>query len=318
MPAVARARGRMLALLENDTDGTSAVQLPRTQAGSQPQHLLLILLGDYFLDSSEYIPSASLVSLLEEFGITSAGSRAALSRLSRRGLLANSKSGRNTYYRLTPRAAALLREGAQHIFSFGAAERPWSGRWTIVAFSVPEDQRQARPVLRTRLRWLGFAPLYDGLWISPHPPTDEVNAVFDELEIKASTVFVGEIRDRIGSNPPLSAWDLDELRRVYTDFIEEFSDLRRRVSNGDVGAAEGLVARTTIMDRWRNMANVDPELPNELLPKDWPRDAARSLFVDVYDGLGALAEMRVRQILAGLSAPLSSIAAYQTTELVTR
>jgi phenylacetic acid degradation operon negative regulatory protein len=308
----------MLTLLENDTDATSAVQLPRTQAGSQPQHLLLTLLGDYFLDSSEYISSASLVSLLEEFGITSAGSRAALSRLSRRGLLANSKSGRNTYYRLTPRAAALLREGAQHILGFGAAERHWSGRWTIVAFSVPEDQRQVRPVLRTRLRWLGFAPLYDGVWISRHPPTDEVNAVLDELQIKASTVFVGELRDRIGGNPPLSAWDLDELRRVYTDFIEEFSDLRRRVSNGDVGAAEGLVARTTIMDRWRNMPNLDPELPHELLPKDWPRDAARSLFVDVYDGLGALAEMRVRQILAEFSAPLSSIAAHQTTDLVTR
>src|ERR1017187_10659003 len=176
MPAVVRAQGRLLALLEDDADEGSAVQLPRTQAGSQPQHLLLTLLGDYFLDGSVPIPSASLLSLLEGFGITSAGSRAALSRLSRRGLLASSKNGRNTYYRLTPRAAALLREGAQHIFSFGAAERPWSGRWTIVAFSVPEDQRQARPVLRTRLRWLGFAPLYDGLWISPHRPTEDIDA----------------------------------------------------------------------------------------------------------------------------------------------
>jgi phenylacetic acid degradation operon negative regulatory protein len=232
--------------------------------------------------------------------------------------LASSKSGRNTYYRLTPRAAALLLEGAEHILGFGAAERPWSGSWTIVAFSVPEDQRQARPVLRTRLRWLGFAPLYDGLWISPHPPTDDINGVLDELEIKASTVFVGEIRDRDGGNPPLSAWDLDELRRVYTDFISAFSELRRRVGHGDVGAAEGLVARTTIMDRWRNMPNLDPELPGELLPGDWPRDEARALFVDVYDGLGALAEMRVRQILAELSAPLSSIVAHHTTELVVR
>ena len=134
----------MLDLIESGVDDDPSVQLPRTQAGSQPQHLLLTLLGDYFLDSSEYIPSASLVSLLEEFGITSAGSRAALSRLSRRGLLASSKTGRNTYYRLTPRAAEFLQEGAQHILSFGAAERPWSGSWTIVAFSVPEEQRQPR------------------------------------------------------------------------------------------------------------------------------------------------------------------------------
>jgi phenylacetic acid degradation operon negative regulatory protein len=306
----------MLDLMESGVDDDPSVQLPRTQAGSQPQHLLLTLLGDYFLDSSEYIPSASLVSLLEEFGITSAGSRAALSRLSRRGLLASSKTGRNTYYRLTPRAAEFLQEGAQHILSFGAAERPWSGSWTIVAFSVPEEQRQSRPVLRTRLRWLGYAPLYDGLWISPHPPTDDIATVLDELQTPASTVFVGEVRDRVGANPPLSAWDLDELRRVYTDFVQEFTELRLRVRNGDVGAAEGLVARTTIMDRWRNMPNLDPELPIALLPKDWPRDEARALFVDVYDGLGSLAEMRVRQILAEFSAPLSAIAAHHTTELL--
>jgi phenylacetic acid degradation operon negative regulatory protein len=313
MPAVARRA--TLALVEDD-GGPGAVQLPRTQAGSQPQHLLLTLLGDYFLDQSEYIPSASLVTLLSEFGITSAGSRAALSRLSRRGLLASSKTGRNTYYRLTPRAATLLREGAQHILGFGAAERPWSGSWTIVAFSVPEDQRQSRPVLRTRLRWLGFAPLYDGVWISPHPPIDDIDEVLDELEVNASTVFVGQIKDRPGGNPPLSAWDLDELRGVYTDFIEEFGELHRRVRTGDVGAAEGLVARTTIMDRWRNMPNLDPELPSELLPADWPRAVARAVFVDIYDGLGVLAEMRVRQILAEFSAPLSSIVSHHTTEIV--
>ena len=64
------------------------------------------------------------------------------------------------------------------------------------------------------------------------------------------------------------------------------------------------------------MPNLDPELPIALLPKDWPRDEARALFVDVYDGLGSLAEMRVRQILAEFSAPLSAIAAHHTTELL--
>ena len=295
-----------------------AVQLPRTQAGSQPQHLLLTLLGDYFLESAEYIPSASLVRLLAEFGVTSVGSRAALSRLSRRGLLVSSKNGRNTSYRLTPHAAALLAEGARHILGFGAVERPWAGRWTVVAFSVPEHQRQTRPILRTRLRWLGFAPLYDGVWISAHPPTEEINEALDELEIPASTVFVAEILHREGGVPALSAWDLGELRGVYTDFISEFTGLRRRVEAGHIGAAEALVARTTIMDRWRNMPNLDPELPRELLPPDWPRDAARSLFVAVYDGLGALAEVRVRQILAEHSVPVAALAAHHTSQIAAR
>ncbi|MGH8996438.1 MAG: PaaX family transcriptional regulator [Acidimicrobiales bacterium] len=309
------SRGAMAALVD---DAASGLHLPRTQAGSQPQHLLLTLLGDYFLDAADHIPSASLVSLLQEFGITSAGSRAALSRLSRRGLLSNAKTGRHTSYRLTEQAAAVLREASIHILRFGAVERAWSGRWTVVAFSVPEPERQSRPALRARLRWLGYAPLYDGVWISPHPPTDEVDRVLRELEIRASTVFVGEILERTGGSPPLSAWDLDQLRGVYTDFIAEFGLLRDRVSAGAVGAAEGLVARTTIMDRWRHMPNLDPELPNALLPGDWPRPAARRVFVDIYDGLGALAELRVRQILADFPGPAAPLASHHTSESFAR
>ena len=254
-------------------EGARSVRLPRPQVGSQPQHLLLTLLGDYFYDRTEYIPSAALVRLLGEFGITSAGSRAALSRLARRELLVSSKSGRNTSYALTERAAELMRQGARHVLSFGAAERSWDGNWTVVAFSVPERQRQARPVLRTRLRWLGFAPLYDGLWITPHPPTADLEALLDELKVGASTIFVGRMLEREQSGPALAAWDLDELRAVYTEFIDEFDELLDRVRSGEIGASEGLVARTTIMNRWRHMPSLDPELPGELLPADWPRRA---------------------------------------------
>jgi phenylacetic acid degradation operon negative regulatory protein len=249
-----------------------------------------------------------------EFGITSAGSRAALSRLSRRGLLVSAKSGRNTSYALTDRAGDLLREGARHILGFGAVERSWDGNWTVVAFSVPEDQRQARPVLRTRLRWLGFAPLYDGFWITPHPPTADLDALLDELKVGASTVIVGRMLEREHSSHPLSAWDLDELRAVYTDFIEDFDELLGRVRSGEIGASEGLVVRATVMDRWRNMPNLDPELPCELLPADWPRQRARQTFVEIYNGLGALAEMRIRQILTEFSPELAKSATHHTTD----
>lgn len=285
----------MLTLVEGGAMG-AGLQLPRSQVGSQPQHLLVTLLGDYFLDAAEFVPSAGLVGLLEEFGVPGGGARAALGRLARRGLLASSKSGRHTAYRLTPGAAAVLRESARRTLEFGASGRRWSGRWTIVAFSVPEARREVRSALRARLRWLGFAPLFDGLWVSPHSPTDALDEALSELAVDAASVFVGEAREERGS--PLSAWDLDELRGVYDDFIAEFADVRRRTMSGEVGAAEGLVARARAMDRWRAIPGLDPDLPVDLLPEDWPRQAARALFVDVYEGLEALATLRVRQVMA--------------------
>ncbi len=46
--------------------------------------------------------------------------------------------------------------------------------WSLVAFSIPEDNRAARDALRKQLRWRGFAPLYDGA--TPDPSTADAEA----------------------------------------------------------------------------------------------------------------------------------------------
>jgi phenylacetic acid degradation operon negative regulatory protein len=274
------------------------INLPRTQTGANPQHLIVTLLGDYWFGRKEHLPSASLVALAREFDITSTSARAALSRLTRRGLLDSSKIGRRTYHGLTPRAEHVLTEGRRRIMAFGLDHGPWDGSWIVVIFSVPEGHRNVRHVLRTRLRWLGFAPLYDGVWVSPRADAGEVVALLDELEVASSTVFTSRVVPGTDGAGPLGAWDLDELRATYEAFIAEFRPFLQRVRTGRVGSAEALVARTRVMDAWRQFPNLDPELPEDALSGDWPRRDAQQIFAKVYDALGPLAEVRFRQILA--------------------
>jgi phenylacetic acid degradation operon negative regulatory protein len=284
------------------------VDLPRMQAGGSPQHLLLTLLGDYWYGQHTPMPSAALVDLLAEFKVTEVGARAALSRLARRGLLELAKEGRRTYYRLSPRAAAVLSEGIQHILSFGASDSPWQGRWTVAAFSIPEEQRDLRHTLRTRLRWLGLAPLYDGTWVSPHDRSAEVGGVLTELGVVTGTVFTAVLGP--GSPPggdPMTAWDLDALRHLYEEIIERYTPLQQRCRQGLISTAEALVSRTGLMDAWRNFPNLDPELPAELLPDRWPRARARRLFIELYDGMASLAETRVKQIVAAYEPDLADL-----------
>lgn len=59
------------------------------------------MLGDYWWRRSESLPSAALVALLAEFGVSDSAARAALSRLTRRKLLVTAKSGRRTVVRLS-------------------------------------------------------------------------------------------------------------------------------------------------------------------------------------------------------------------------
>src|SRR2546423_15242694 len=110
-------------------------------AAQRPPRLLLTLLGDYWWRRTEPLPSAALVALLAEFGVSDSAARAALSRLTRNELLVTSKSGRPTVVRLRERAARILDDGGSQIFSFGRASRPWDGLWRLVAFSSPEQNR---------------------------------------------------------------------------------------------------------------------------------------------------------------------------------
>jgi phenylacetic acid degradation operon negative regulatory protein len=295
------------------TQVTDGVNLPRVQVGGNPQHLIVTLLGDYWFGRKEHLPSAGLVALANEFDITSTSARAALSRLARRGLLDSTKDGRRTFYGLTPRAERVLNEGLDRIMGFGVNDRPWDGSWSVVIFSVPEDQREVRHVLRTRLRWLGFAPLYDGAWVSPRAGSEETAALLDELDIASATLLTSRVLHASLRGDPLSAWDLDELRLAYEEFVAEFGALLDRVDAGDVGAAEALVARTRVMDVWRQFPSLDPELPEDILPSGWPRREAQTIFAKVYDALGPLAEMRVQQILAEYEPALAKRARHHTT-----
>lgn len=263
-----------------------------------PQRLLVTILGDYWRGRKEPIPSATLVAVLDEFGVSAGGARAALSRVTGRRLLARSRRGRRTYYHLTDRALRQIDSGAERIFGFGAAVSEWDGLWTAVAFSVSESDRQLRHLVRNSLRFMGFAPLYDALWISPSRRVDAVAELFRDLGVERFTLFRAEIPKV--SQPDLeSAWDLEAVRSAYMAFIDRFGPVRLKLARGKVDLTEALVHRTYVMDAWRAFPRLDPDLPHPFLPRDWPRARARDIFfLEVYNGLGPLARSRLGELLA--------------------
>jgi phenylacetic acid degradation operon negative regulatory protein len=305
-----------LGLDELEADGPGAWTVPGPVA-QRPPRLLLTLLGDYWWQRTEPLPSAAIVALLAEFGVSDSAARAALSRLTRNGLLITSRNGRRTFVQLSQRAADILDDGARRIFSFGAPASPWDGMWSLVAFSIPEQNRAARDELRKDLRWLGFAPLYDGLWVAPRDHVEDVMTRLKDLGISTATAFrATAIPGKDGaSDIPSRAWDLDSLRERYEHFIAFAEQLRDSTKAGNVPPMDALVARTRVMDEWRAFPGLDPELPAELLPQAWPRSAARDLFITCYDLLGPLAARRVRQVIGRYSPELAGLAAYHSSEL---
>lgn len=257
------------------------------------------------------------MELLGDFGITPAGARSAMRRLSARGLLTVARNGRTTAYGIPPRTVAVIVEHTYRMLTFGSSAPQWDGMWTVVAFSVPEEDRGLRSELRTRLRVLRFAALYDGVWVTPHDETEAALAMLDELGVTTATVLRSTEAGRESAESGLrEAFDLSEHALAYRGFADYYEPLLERVNAGQVGPAEALRTRTEVGADWRRFQETDPDLPAELLPADWERDRARRVFTEIYERLGPVAELRFRQVLARVSPDLAQLAARHDWESV--
>ncbi|MGC4815272.1 PaaX family transcriptional regulator C-terminal domain-containing protein [Micromonospora sp. DT228] len=300
-PSLEHAVVRPFDVEEIFPDGTvESVRLPRRQAGSSPQGLAVTLIADYTLRTRAWMPTTAVVALLNDFGVTTGAARTVISRLARRGVLDGRRRGRHSSYRLSRPAAVDLAIGGISIAMFAADPHAWDGSWTLVVFTMPKEERSQRSALRAHLRWHGYAPLYDGVWVSPNPLTTKAQAELAAVTPGSMTAFRAqhlELEAKAIRNP-IEAWDVGAIADQYESFIRRWAEMLPRIRAGQVAGAVAVRARTEVMDTYRRFPALDPQLPTTLMPPDWPRARARELFLAVYDGLARPAQAHVRAAVA--------------------
>ncbi|MEO8528188.1 MAG: PaaX family transcriptional regulator C-terminal domain-containing protein [Pseudolysinimonas sp.] len=295
----------------------SLAQIAGTRSGSPP-NLLLMIFGDYWIESAESMPSAALVNLLADFGVTDAAARAALSRMVKRGLLTSTKTGRTTAYRATTRTQRILRAGSRRIAEFGDAGQSWPGLWSIVAFEIPERERSLRAAARIRLGWLGFAPLYDEVWICPHDRHEAAVTALSVLGLEATAFQAAFAESGIPTRMPQNAWNLAELAREYHTFIDRAEAALSALAAGRLDGVGAFIERTRLLEGWLDLSARDPELPDSILPPGWPRARSRDLLLRAHRELGALATSRVRSVVAAFDGSLVGVVESRTADDWTR
>jgi phenylacetic acid degradation operon negative regulatory protein len=299
-------------------DVTDQVRMPRQQNSRSPQGLAVTMIADYTLGGRAWLPTAAIVALLREFEVTTAAARAALSRLTRRGVLETSRQGRKSSHRLTDAAAVNLSIGGTSIATFGTERDSWEGLWTVVVFTVPKEEKAQRSALRAQLRWRGYAPLYDGVWVSPHPLTEDAYA--EIARYGTITAFRAEqlLFQSESTRQPIEAWDLAEIRTEYDTFVQRWDPLLPRIRAGRIAGAAAVRARTEVMDTYRRFPALDPLLPSGLMPPNWPRTRARGAFLAVYDGLAGPALDHVRAVISQVGeVPRPELRTHAVAEMAT-
>jgi len=241
------------------------------------------------------------VRVLGEFGISQASARSAILRLASRGVLDATKSGRNTLYRLSEPIETAGHRNAPQVFAFAHESiADWDGRWRVVCFSIPEERRQSRSVIRSTLRSHGYAPIQDGVWVSARPASEALIAMLKDLGEPSLVVFEGDLLhpERLSHRLQDSVPATVELAADYESFIDRFTPVLERARQSQVTPAEALVLRVEMMDQWRGIYRRDPRMPRVLLPEDWPLARAGDVFIELYDRLRPLAQLRIEDLLA--------------------
>ncbi|MER6050679.1 PaaX family transcriptional regulator C-terminal domain-containing protein [Streptomyces sp. NPDC001793] len=277
-------------------------------AQATPRSLIVTLYGAYGRGGAETsggrppgpVPVAALIRLLGVLGVDPPSVRSAVSRLKRRGLLVPERTSAGAAaYGLSDAGRQLLADGDRRIF--GRPAGPPQG-WVLAVFSVPEEERHKRHLLRSRLARLGFGTAAPGVWIAPAHLYDETRHTLERLQLADYVdLFTG---DHAGFTPTAQAvarwWDLDALAARHRAFLSVHEPVlarwtRRRTLPPEAAYHDYLLA----LDAWRRLPYADPGLPPHLLPAGWPGGRAAEVFARLHSRLRDAGARYAHEAMAG-------------------
>jgi phenylacetic acid degradation operon negative regulatory protein len=171
---------------------------------------------------------------------------------------------------------------------------PWDGRWHLVAFAVPEAERQSRDALRREILYLGGAPLQGGLYVAANawePLIDDaVRRVGGSATVTTATT--GDLAVAGERDPRRLAarlWPVAEIAQRWTRLV---AVTRQRLAvldaDPELGPVERLRMAIEVAVVFDEAAKPDPLLPPELLPDPWPGAEGRALAARSWARLAAL------------------------------
>lgn len=137
--------------------------------------------------------------------------------------------------------------------------RKWDGRLYLITYDIPKNKRVTRGYLRDRLKTLGCGMLQKSVWISPYDPREVLRKFirYNRLEGEVLISYVGKDSNIAGTDFKelvRRVYHLDDLNKRYIEFLK--SPLEKW-------------PRYRVATVFYSILKDDPQLPFELLSRDW-------------------------------------------------
>src|SRR3989344_1326066 len=105
-----------------------------------------------------------------------------LYNLKRSGYVKKKEKNNQSFFHLTPKGKLQI---MKYLHLEMLKTKKWDGHWRIVIFDLPESLKKWREYLRNELKSnLGFYPLQESVYITPHPVTGELDQLLKEWNLR--------------------------------------------------------------------------------------------------------------------------------------
>jgi phenylacetic acid degradation operon negative regulatory protein len=263
--------------------------------------VVMTLFGDAITPHGGRVWLGSLIELLAPFGISDRLVRTSVFRLAEEGWLDARREGRRSLYALNTAAAPRFERAYQRIYTPSYQE--WNGRWTLLFAISGTITAEQRAGLRKELLWQGFGTIAPSVFGHPNANQKTLEEILVRIGIKESVFICSVTESPFADTRPLSdlieqCWELGDVIRNYEYLIERFAGVPKLLNaRKELDPQQAFVVRTLLIHAYRRVLLHDPQLPLELLPKNWPGKTVYELCRQIYLGIWKSSERYVLDTL---------------------
>ena len=210
------------------------------------------------------LPAAALVASGEKLGVAPGTTRVALSRMVETGEL-RLEDGVYTV------AGPLAERHARQVQGLHPRTRRWNGDWRIGVVASPSRTAAQRSALRTAMGQLRFAELREGVWLRPDNIALESTTALS-IAREQCTWMTGSLDEQVDVD---KLFTLPEWSGTARELLRE---LGRTVGALEQRDADALGETFLIAAATTRHLTLDPLLPRELLPPEWPGEELRHTY----------------------------------------
>lgn len=247
--------------------------------------LIITVYGDFIAPHGGTVWLGSFIRLVEPLGLNERMVRTSVYRLSQDHWLESEQIGRKSYYSLTASGRRRFEHAYRRIYD--VPQDNWNGEWQLVVMPSTCGSPE-RDALRKELSWAGYGNVAPGVMGHPSADTATLLEILQDTGCRDKVVplqatSLGSPATRPLQDLARECWNLDAIEAAYREFSERMRPVLRSLrGTRNLDPEQCFLIQTLTMHEFRRALLHDPQLPAQLMPRDWSGTAARTLCRDIY------------------------------------